>query len=170
MYENKKYKDYIDEHKNNIEKVWRAIKPILIEKYNINMIAINAIDKNIEHHDDSKFSKHEFEPYGEFYYPIGKKNKDDYDKAWLHHIQNNKHHWNHWLIVNSPTEIIPTTMPFIYIIEMLIDWSSMSLKFGDDVKKYYNKNKKDIIIDKKTKETINKFIDSFSMIVKLLND
>ena len=173
MYENNDYTNYVTGHKSNLDKVWNAMIPILVEKYNVPPPVIEVITKNIANHDASKSSPEEFEAYARHWYPEdGKKpNKesDEYKMAWLHHMQNNKHHWNHWIIVDSKTEFEAVEMPFIYIMEMLVDWSAQGLNPGSEgVKKWYNDNKKDFIMHKNTTKFIKMFIDSFDTITKLL--
>ena len=97
----------------------------------------------IEEHDESKFSEEEFEPYAKkFYGPQDVNGKPlayvpGYDDAWLHHWMHNEHHPEFWL---------GEDMPYIYILEMICDWGSFSIKSGNlrelsDF--YYNKAKDD---------------------------
>jgi hypothetical protein len=75
----------------------------------------------IDEHDDSKFSEPEFEPYAQHFF--GNKNNDlEFDQAWLHHRTHNEHHPEFWL---------GEDMPYIYILEMICDWGSFSIKSGD---------------------------------------
>lgn len=130
-------------------------------------------------HDVSKFSFAEFKPYAENFYgekdckkcknymncdynQIGlgsgdwaKECKDyrykDFDKAWEHHLLQNKHHWNYWLYdvegyYNSPFDLesnkldTPKDIPDEYIFEMINDWKAMADKFGDTAQEFYLKN------------------------------
>jgi len=56
-------------------------------------------------------------------------------------------------------------MPTLFIIEMLCDWSAMSLKFNDLPSKYYEKNKHKIIINEKVKEIVEQLLPLFDRIV-----
>lgn len=76
-------------------------------------------------HDESKFSEVEFMPYAiNFYGTEAEKeaNKPAFQKAWLHHLHNNPHHWNHWILQNDSDGLEPIDMPFKYVLEMVADW------------------------------------------------
>jgi hypothetical protein len=114
--ENKKY---IEEHKANVKKFadWlEARLPELFEN-----IDLDLFHELIAEHDDSKFSEAEFEPYAQRWFGDGKKSIA-YEEAWKHHWTNNEHHPEFWL---------GEDMPYIYILEMLCDWGSFSIKSGD---------------------------------------
>lgn len=46
----------------------------------------------------------------------------DFNIAWLHHIHNNPHHWNHWIIQNDTDGVEVIRMPEKYAKEMVADW------------------------------------------------
>ena len=88
-------------------------------------------------HDFSKFSRAEWEPYVcTFYNPDGSKRDvrdatghydpttlgKAFDVAWLHHIQHNPHHWQHWVLLEDSGAVKPLDMPSVYIWEMIADW------------------------------------------------
>jgi len=102
-------------------------------------------------HDLSKFSIKEFFPYARWFY--GKhgirckednlykdENKMDFEKAWQHHKDHNKHHWDYWYERDLK-------MPTKYIKQMICDWQAMSRKFGGTAQAYYLKNYKNIKLD-----------------------
>lgn len=129
-----KYLIYILEHKKNVFKLaWK-------EKEYLHAFT----------HDLSKFNPKEFIPYAEYFYgdynpnspnksgfinDLDKINevKSNFDKAWQHHKDNNKHHWNYWY----ERELV---MPVKYIKQMIIDWTAMSMKFGDTPQEFYLNN------------------------------
>lgn len=128
------YKKYIEEHITNVKTVWNNIirNPKLFNYIQIRAtsgIYIKAISQNIEMHDQSKYSDIEFEPYRKNFYPIDEEEKRnnlvDYQLAWQHHKDNNKHHWDYWYERGIKNE-----MSFIYVIEMFCDHAAMSMKFG----------------------------------------
>ena len=95
-------------------------------------------------HDLSKFSILEFKAYANWFHSkdgIKNKNNDivklamkqDFEKAWQHHKDKNKHHWNYWYERKL-------YMPYKYVRQMLIDWNAMSRKFGGSTEEYYLKN------------------------------
>lgn len=114
--ENRKY---IEEHKANVKKFADWLKENLPELFD--NIDIELFDEMIAEHDDSKFSEEEFEPYAQKWFGDGQKTPE-YEEAWKHHWMNNEHHPEFWL---------GEDMPYIYILEMLCDWGSFSMKSGN---------------------------------------
>ncbi len=82
----------------------------------------------IQIHDLSKWSDEEYLPYANYFYgDESVKNKDVFNRAWLHHIHNNPHHWQHWLLGDKVFE-----MPRRFAIEMICDWVGMAItRTGD---------------------------------------
>ena len=85
-------------------------------------------------HDMSKFSSQEFIPYALKFYSNQKDENTElrWKKAWLHHQNHNKHHWEYWIVNRNKREALP--MPKKYMIEMVCDWKSFSRKWGRIVK------------------------------------
>lgn len=98
---------------------------------------------NIEfwEHDQSKFSHKEFFAYAlNFHYvPLNNKDetriKNNFQYAWLHHVNNNAHHWQYWIIPeyqknNKNLKNITNSgifkMPLQDNIEMVSDWLGAS--------------------------------------------
>jgi hypothetical protein len=114
--ENKKY---IEEHKANVRKFADWLLENLPELFD--NIDLDLFNEMIDEHDDSKFSEEEFEPYAQKWFGDGQKTLE-YEEAWKHHWTNNEHHPEFWL---------GEDMPYIYILEMICDWGSFSMKSGD---------------------------------------
>lgn len=114
--ENKKY---IEEHKANVKQFADWLVENLPELFE--GCDIETFYEVIEEHDDSKFSEEEFEPYAQKWFNNSGKTPE-YEAAWKHHWLNNEHHPEFWL---------GEDMPYIYILEMLCDWGSFSIKSGD---------------------------------------
>lgn len=157
------YRNYIQEHKNNVIKAWDIMKSnnIIMEFIKNNCAHTMEFEVTIpyliEHHDESKFSKEEFEPYRKYYYSISDEEKksaeEEYKLAEIHHYDHNHHHWNHW--VNNPLPI-----PVYYLVEMVCDWMAMSMKFNSKVSTWYNSNKDKIIFNNiKDREFIEELIN-----------
>lgn len=71
-------------------------------------------------HDMSKFSPQEFFASARYY--SGENNDYEYQKAWIHHKNHNKHHWEYWMDRDSVSgKIIVTKMPLKYLKEMYAD-------------------------------------------------
>ena len=110
----------------------------------------------IEFHNNSKYQSEEFLPYARYFYPATKKTKeieDDFNKAWLQHIHENKHHWNHWVIVGDNGKLTPLDMPKEYIIEMICDHFSFAFTKNDpkELFSWYSKNKDKMILSPNTR-------------------
>lgn len=125
-------------------------------------------------HDMSKFSPKEFKAYAKYFYgdygvklketyefneiPVNKaeeslqeeynKCKLDFDYAWVHHYKHNKHHWDYWY---DPITNTCEDMPYEYIKQMILDWTAMSMKFGDTPQEYYLNNYNKIILSDETR-------------------
>lgn len=72
----------------------------------------------IAYHDYSEVTDVEFTSYASMF--IDGIDDGSFDEAFLHHIHNNKHHWQHWVL--HPGR--PVEMPYVYIAEMVADWMS----------------------------------------------
>ena len=127
-----KYDDYIQEHRENVAKAFNW----LVDNNILNGYSTEVIDK-ARHlcefsHDQSKYSEEEYDAYDKYFYGGNKSYEvvTNFNYAWLHHIHNNPHHWQHWVLINDdPGEgekILD--MPEEYIIEMICDWWSFSWK------------------------------------------
>lgn len=97
-------------------------------------------------HDLSKFCPDEWIPYCKYFYK-GKKNKEEFDNAWIKHYLRNKHHWNHWINLTKP----PKEMPYKYVLEMLADWNAMGKIFNNTSLSYYIRNKNKILLHPNTR-------------------
>lgn len=127
----KDYLGYIKEHKLNMVKAYRI--------YQDNTIFKNykkEIMERVVLHDMSKYSPQEFEAYRSRFFPReGEKyDEDAFNKAWEHHYNNNPHHYN-----SCNTEY----MGLVDILEMILDWEAMGLKFGNTAKEFYQREAKE---------------------------
>ena len=153
--ENKKY---IEEHKANVSEFADWLKENLPELFE--NIDIELFDEMIKEHDDSKFSEEEFEPYAQKWFNNSGKTLE-YEEAWKHHWMNNEHHPEHWL---------GEDMPYIYILEMICDWGSFSIKSGDFrelIDFYYNKARDDEEknLSENTKTIIEEILENIISII-----
>lgn len=146
------YREYIDNHRQNVQKAWVNMKSnsecmdLIIKNLNENIISL--IDFMIDAHDLSKYQKDEFDAYRKQFYPVTPEekelNKDAFDKAWKHHYYNNLHHWDWWYETGNMDN-----MSLQYVVEMICDWEAMGYKFGNTSKQWYEKNKDEIHLGKK---------------------
>ena len=121
------YTQYIIEHKKNVEKAyhWLIDHGILDIRESIPSLCIE--------HDVSKYQPEEYDAYDAYFYGGNriKKAESDFNYAWLHHIHNNPHHWQYWVLINDDDGIKALEMPENYVYEMICDWLSFSHKTGN---------------------------------------
>ena len=97
-------------------------------------------------HDASKYTPAEYDAYDKYFYgDKTKKVEENFNIAWLHHIHNNPHHWQHWVLVNDEDGPRALEIPKEYVIEMICDWWAFSHKSGNlyeifDWYKYHRRN------------------------------
>lgn len=113
-------------------------------------------------HDASKNTQDEYNAYDAYFYggertPDVKKN---FDYAWLHHIHNNKHHWQYWVLMNDTDGTYALDMPYPYIIEMICDWWAFSWSKGDlyEIFSWYDENKPNMILSKNTQQIVEEIL------------
>lgn len=111
-------------------------------------------------HDRSKFATAEYPAYDAYFY--GKEKtpevKENFNYAWLHHIHNNPHHWQYWILHNDePGEgMVVLDMPHQYIIEMICDWWAFSWTKGNlfEIFSWYDEHKDYMKLSGKTRKTV----------------
>lgn len=112
-------------------------------------------------HDLSKFSFTEFSESVKYYTgthsPIRECRKiNGYSKAWIHHKNKNKHHFEYW--IDMCENLIPVVMPYKYAAEMVCDRIAAGIVYmgkdwsQDEPLKYFLKEKDLMIINEKMKE------------------
>lgn len=130
-------------------------------------------------HDLSKFSPQEFMAYADkfdpnkpsvrdktgYYRPYG----DDaaFDKAWLHHIRHNDHHWQAWIIPadgKGENQCLP--MRHGAIVEMLCDWRGAGKAYGTPIEgpyasegNWYVQNGHKMQLHRDTRDAIEDMLD-----------
>lgn len=124
------YDNYLTDHKENVAKGFRWLQeniPEVIEDGFEWQICFN--------HDASKTDPEEYDAYDAYFYGNNRSYAvvQNFNKAWLRHIHNNPHHWQHWILINDePKEgMVVIDMPYIYVVEMICDWWAFSWKKGD---------------------------------------
>lgn len=140
----KQYNEYLNEHIANVQKAGKWLishfPDILSSEEKI------ALTKAwLTCHDSSKFGPEEYDAYDAYFYGGNKSHKivSDFNYAWLHHIHNNPHHWQYWILAHDdePEEVLE--MPRGYAVEMIADWWSFSFKSGNlhDIFNWYEQHK-----------------------------
>ena len=158
------YDEYLRDHRKNVAKGYTWLQ--------VNLPDILRVDNPIDvekqicsYHDYSKDSVAEYDAYDAYFYG---KNKSyavvqAFNKAWLHHIHVNPHHWQHWVLINDDPgegEVI-LDMEYRYIIELVCDWWSFSWKKGElyEIFSWYDQHKAYIKLSDKTRKTVEDILD-----------
>ncbi len=85
-----------------------------------------------------------------------------FDRAWLHHIHCNPHHWQHWVLSQDDGEVKCLEMPTHFAREMVADWIGAGIAQGKTDKTsvlvWYEKNKESIKLHNQTRELVESLI------------
>ena len=130
------YDQYLAEHIGNVDVGLHW----MMDNLPLNQIQTDAIlDALLTAHDESKFSKEEYEAYDKYFYGENKSYEvcRAFDQAWLHHQKCNPHHWQYWVLINDDpddetlTQLKTLPMPLNFIFEMIADWWTFSWRNGN---------------------------------------
>lgn len=129
------YDEYLAEHIGNVNKGLHW----MLDNLGLSQEEKNAIETAMTefNHDESKYSTEEYDAYDKYFYGGNRSYKvvQDFNYAWLHHIHQNPHHWQYWVLLEDDpeTELPYKTLmiPLSYIFEMIADWWSFSWKSGN---------------------------------------
>jgi len=160
-----KYDEYLQSH---IEAVGRAAQWMVGNLSAVDELTREEKDAFIIHahnHDSSKFDPTEYVPYDDYFY--GEPDEELFNYAWLHHIHNNPHHWQYWLLMNDdgkyrdPSKVVPLEMPKVYALEMIADWWSFSWRAGNlmGMFDWYDEHRDFIILHESTREYVERVLD-----------
>lgn len=153
------YDNYLRQHINNVA---NAYSWLMRNIHGANMFGMGT--DLIFVHDESKFTSDEYDPYDEYFYCDRKTTEiqNNFNYAWLHHIHNNKHHWQYWVLINDDPEegTIALDIPYKYVLEMIADWWSFSWKSGNlyEIFDWYDSHKARMILSKNTRETVEEIL------------
>lgn len=153
---NEQYSNYLKDHIANVRKAyqWLLDKKILLN---------DTYRSTINMHDISKWLDSEYMPYTDYFYGDNKNNqvKDAFNYAWLHHIHENEHHWQHWVLINDEDGTQALEMPEEYIIEMICDWFAFSFKSGNlkELLNWYTQHKNNMMLHPKTRSKVEDILN-----------
>lgn len=127
-----KYDNYLKEHIGNVKKGYEWMKKHLPKEIFDGVVEND--EWNLGLHDLPKYGKDEYEAYDNYFYGGDKENervKEAFNKAWLHHVHNNPHHWQYWVLIEDDLSAMSggytcIEMPKHYVIEMVCDWWAFS--------------------------------------------
>lgn len=160
------YDQYLEDHKANVKKGFEWIRD--------NLPAFFKCDDNVEWqicvaHDQSKYDPEEYKAYDDYFYGGNRSYNvvQNFRKAWLIHIHQNPHHWQHWVLINDePSEgEICIEIPHNYILEMICDWWAFSWSKGNlyEIFEWYDEHKNHIKLHKSTRKTVESILDQIKI-------
>lgn len=165
------YDNYLHKHKENVAKAFYWIRDNLPE------LIIPLHEVNYEHqiciaHDASKDDMDEYVAYDRYFYGGNRSYAvvEEFNYAWLEHIHKNKHHWQHYVLIqDEPNEgMVILDMPYNYILEMVCDWWAFSWNEGKltEIFDWYNEHKDYMKLSTFTRNWVKVILDKIS--VKLI--
>lgn len=143
------YTDYIIEHIENVKKAYFWLKDHNIIEDDI-LMRLNL-------HDASKYTEEEYDAYDDYFYGNKTKEvKEKFNYAWLSHIHNNEHHWQHWVLINDDDGTVGLEIPKEVVYEMICDWWAFSHKSENlyEIFDWYKDHKKNMILHPNTKKLV----------------
>lgn len=149
------------EHKNNVKKacLWLTKNVKIPFEYVPDYWSEELLMSFVNCHDDTKFDPAEYDAYDQYFYGKYSESeaaKREFDRAWLHHLRNNSHHWQHWVLINDDDGIKALDMDLYSVIEMVSDWLSFAVKKNDiyEFLKWYDVHKDKMILSEKTRKLV----------------
>lgn len=124
----KEYDQYLEDHINAVIQSYYYLVNNDIVEYS------EDLENQMTQHDASKRSEEEYDAYDQYFYGINPaqpsyKTDSDFMYAFLHHLHNNPHHWQYWVLIQDSDESHKEEvldMPYNYAVEMVCDWWSFS--------------------------------------------
>lgn len=125
------YDIYLRDHISNVKRAYDWLEDHIPSI----KVLMDGHEDILYEHDKSKYSDCEYDAYDAYFYGGNRSFKvvNDFNRAWLHHIHANPHHWQHWiLIMDDPDKSeLCIKMPTWYVVEMICDWWSFSFAKGE---------------------------------------
>lgn len=158
------YDQYLAEHIGNVNKGLHWMLDNLGFKEEKPELEIALVNFD---HDESKCSVEEYDAYDKYFYGGNRSYKvvQDFNYAWLHHIHNNPHHWQYWVLLeDDPESGMPykaLEIPVHVIFEMIADWWSFSWKSGNlfEIFNWYADHRSKQIINPKSREIVEYILE-----------
>ena len=157
------YDEYLHEHISNVQRAyWWMLDHGVMPAH------LPYESEQLTMHDDSKYQEEEYDAYDDYFY--GKESKDEedirvidsaFDYAWLHHIHNNPHHWQYWVLIGDDDGQKALEMPLSKAYEMIADWWSFSWKTGNlhEIFAWYDAHKDKMILHANTRKIVEEALD-----------
>lgn len=167
------YDNYIEDHKNNVLKAYKWIREKL-PKYTVLSVDTDMEWQLMFGHDESKKTLVEYKAYDDYFYGNNRSFMvvEDFNYAWLHHIHNNPHHWQYWVLIEDDPEggamvVNPLEIPHNYVMEMICDWWSFSWKIGDlySIFTWYDEHKKTMKLAANTRLLVESILADIKLVL-----
>lgn len=168
----RQYDEYLRNHKANVAKGFEWIRenlPGLLKGSDAEWQITMA-------HDQSKSDPAEYDAYDRYFYGGNRSYAvvQNFNLAWLHHIHNNPHHWQYWVLINDdPGEGMKILdMPYNYILEMICDWWAFSWAKENlhEIFKWYDEHKAYMKLSEKTRKTVEDILEQIKSKLEEPND
>ena len=157
----KEYIKYIENHKFLIEQAFDEMvmcpdmQWLTWEFYHVDLY------DRIKNHDNSKYEIEEFDAYRKNYYPVNKEekelNKEDFEKAWKHHYESNRHHWQCRQFDNCKDNKLSKEQ-ILDCLENVCDWMAVGYDKGNRPYQFYETIKDKIKLPKAEQDFMKKVI------------
>lgn len=169
----KEYDEYLKNHINAVETAAKwMLDHLALADETLTDIEAEALLVCAEYHDRSKYGALEYGAYDEYFY--GDKDEDAFNLAWLHHVHNNPHHWQHWILImddgdtGEKGKVVALEMPKVYVWEMVADWWSFSWRSGKltEIFDWYDSHKDGIIMHENTRKLVEDILAEIRELVE----
>ena len=157
------YDEYLNEHIGNVNKGLHW----MLDNLGFKEETASLEEAMLHSHDESKFSTEEYDAYDKYFYGGNRSYKvvRDFNYAWLHHIHQNPHHWQYWVLLeDDPESGMPykaLEIPVPVIFEMIADWWSFSWKSGNlfEIFNWYADHRNKQIMNPKSREIVEYILE-----------
>lgn len=192
------YKEYVDSHIKAVQYAARTFGlefAELIEQFRTStkeydgyyVMLYRMVLAEVKYHDKSKYGEFEFDQYRRHFYPseedlqtyTKEQIDDDFEKAWIHHYNNNEHHPEFWHAEVTESKFpekrkLYFKMSNTAFLEMLLDWIGVSITFKSNVLDWWNNDKggkfeKRLMLDNEDMDTISSIFKSMPEILDFTN-
>lgn len=166
---NDAYDYYLNQHRENVVKAFHWLE------WNMPSVVQELISEDVHeitHHDKSKDTMAEYKPYADYFYSERTEQVcAQFDYAWLHHVHNNAHHWQFWVVHDDEGSVKAVPMHHRYIVEMICDWWSFSWSKGNlyEIFDWYEEHKDKMILHERTRNTVESILDNMKTKLDITN-
>ena len=169
------YDAYIKEHIENLKRGLEWVQQNLSGPF-INGEKLTEAMLNADIHDQSKWTVEEYDAYDKYFYGDHVRPPEvqsAFDRAWLHHIHQNPHHWQHWVLLEDDPNLGSfgkiLDMPLEYVYEMIADWWTFSWKNKNlmEIFNWYAAHRDNIRLSAKTRMIVEGILSQIYKVLKM---